>query len=93
VHETRVSSLPAYNYAELFNDHPGTYQDIATNDSVTKQIVDFIMNNPAYKDNTLIVVTEDDTQNGNNGPDVHSGTGMSGMSHRAGTGGVASAAV
>jgi PKD repeat protein len=69
-----ANGLPAYNYIELFNDHPGTYQDIPTNDSVTKQIVDFIMNNSAYKDNTLIVVTEDDTQNGNNGPDHVSNT-------------------
>jgi PKD repeat protein len=69
-----ANGLPAYNYVELFNDHPGTYQDIPTNDSVTKQIVDFIMNNSAYKDNTLIVVTEDDTQNGNNGPDHVSNT-------------------
>jgi PKD repeat protein len=68
------NGLPAYNYVELFNDHPGTYQDIPTNDAVTKQIVDFIMNNAAYKDNTLIVVTEDDTQNGNNGPDHVSNT-------------------
>jgi PKD repeat protein len=69
-----ANGLPAYNYVELFNDHPGTFQDIRTNDSVTKQIVDFIMNNSAYKDNTLIVVAEDDTQNGNNGPDHVSNT-------------------
>ncbi|MEO6702796.1 MAG: PKD domain-containing protein, partial [Jatrophihabitantaceae bacterium] len=68
------NGLPAYSYVELFNDHPGTYQDIPKNDSVTKQIVDSIMNNAAYKDNTLIVVTEDDTQNGNNGPDHVSNT-------------------
>jgi len=69
-----ANGLPAYSYVELFNDHPGTYQDIPKNDAVTKQIVDFIMNNAAYKDNTLIVVTEDDTQNGNNGPDHVSNT-------------------
>jgi PKD repeat protein len=69
-----TNGLPAYNYVELFNDHPGTFQDIPTNDAVTKQLVDFIMNNPSYKDNTLIVVTEDDTQNGNNGPDHVSNT-------------------
>ncbi len=69
-----ANGLPAYNYVELFNDHPGTFQDIPTNDSATKQIVDFIMNNPAYKGNTLIVITEDDTQNGNNGPDHVSNT-------------------
>ena len=69
-----ANGLPAYNYVELFNDHPGTFQDIPTNDSVTKQIVDFIMNNPAYSNNTLIVTTEDDTQNGNNGPDHVSNT-------------------
>jgi PKD repeat protein len=66
--------LPSYSYVELFNDHPGSYQDIPTNDSVTKQIVDSIMNNASYKDNTMIVVTEDDTQNGNNGPDHISNT-------------------
>jgi PKD repeat protein len=69
-----ANGLPVYSYVELFNDHPGTYQDIPKNDSVTKQIVDSIMNNAAYKDNTLIVVTEDDTQNGNNGPDHVSNT-------------------
>jgi hypothetical protein len=66
--------LPAYSYVELFNDHPGSFQDIPTNDAVTKQIVDSIMNNPSYKDNTVIVITEDDTQNGNNGPDHISNT-------------------
>ncbi len=66
--------LPAYSYVELFNDHPGTYQDIPTNDAVTKQITDSIMSNPSYKDNTVIIVTEDDTQNGNNGPDHVSNT-------------------
>jgi PKD repeat protein len=69
-----ANGLPSYNYVELFNDHPGTFQDIPTNDSVTNQIVNFIMSNPTYKDNTLIVITEDDTQNGNNGPDHVSNT-------------------
>ncbi len=66
--------LPAYNYVELFNDHPGTYQDIPTNDSTTNQIVTSIMSNPLYQNNTVIVVTEDDTQNGNNGSDHVSNT-------------------
>jgi PKD repeat protein len=69
-----ANGLPTYSYVELFNDHPGTYQDIPTNDAVTKQIVDSIVNNATYKDNTLIVVTEDDTQNGSNGPDHVSNT-------------------
>src|SRR5581483_7409257 len=69
-----ANGLPAYSYVELFNDHPGTFQDIPTNDSVTKQIVDTIMGNSAYANNTLIIVTEDDTQNGNNGPDHVSNT-------------------
>jgi PKD repeat protein len=69
-----ANGLPAYSYVELFNDHPGTYQDIPKNDAVTKQVVDFLMNNASYKDNTVIVVTEDDTQNGNNGPDHVSNT-------------------
>lgn len=66
--------LPTFSYVELFNDHPGTYQDIPKNDSATKQVVDSIMNNASYKDNTVIVVTEDDTQNGSNGPDHVSNT-------------------
>jgi PKD repeat protein len=69
-----TNGLPAYSYVELFNDHPGTFQDIPKNDSVTKQVVDFLMNNTAYADNTVIVVTEDDTQNGSNGPDHVSNT-------------------
>ncbi|MFE9558804.1 alkaline phosphatase family protein [Streptomyces sp. NPDC006703] len=66
--------MPAYNYVELFNDHPGTYQDVAGNDTATNNIVSSIMSNPTYKNNTLIVVTEDDTQNGSNGPDHVSNT-------------------
>jgi PKD repeat protein len=69
-----TNGLPAYNYVELFNDHPGTYQDIPGNDTATNTIVNAIENNATYKDNTLIVVTEDDTQNGNNGPDHVSNT-------------------
>jgi PKD repeat protein len=69
-----ANGLPAYSYVELFNDHPGTFQDIPTNDSVTNQVVNSIMSNSSYKDNTLIIITEDDTQNGNNGPDHVSNT-------------------
>ncbi|TDU01924.1 PKD repeat protein [Streptomyces sp. 846.5] len=69
-----TNGMPAYNYVELFNDHPGTYQDISGNDTATNNIVNSIMGNPTYKNNTLIVVTEDDTQNGSNGPDHVSNT-------------------
>ena len=69
-----TNGLPAYSYVELFNDHPGTYQDIAGNDTATNNVVNAIENNAAYKNNTLIVVTEDDTQNGNNGADHVSNT-------------------
>ena len=69
-----TNGLPAYNYVELFNDHPGTYQDIPTNDASTNQIVNAIEGNATYKNNTLIIVTEDDTQNGNNGADHVSNT-------------------
>lgn len=68
------NGLPAYNYVELFNDHPGTYQDISGNDAATNQIVTSLMSNPSYRDNTVIIVTEDDTQNGSNGPDHVSNT-------------------
>ena len=68
------NGLPAYSYVELFNDHPGTFQDIPKNDSSMNQIVSSIMGNASYKDNTVIVVTEDDTQNGSNGPDHVSNT-------------------
>jgi len=69
-----TNGMPAYNYVELFNDHPGTYQDIPGNDTATNNIVSAIENNATYKNNTLIVITEDDTQNGNNGPDHVSNT-------------------
>jgi PKD repeat protein len=69
-----TNGMPAYNYVELFNDHPGTYQDILGNDTATYNIVNAIENNATYKNNTLIIVTEDDTQNGNNGPDHVSNT-------------------
>lgn len=74
VNFVNTNGLPAYSYVELFNDHPGTYQDISGNDTATNNVVNSIMTNPSYKDNTLIVVTEDDTQNGNNGPDHVSNT-------------------
>ncbi|WP_281415437.1 PKD domain-containing protein [Actinospica durhamensis] len=69
-----TDGLPAYSYVELFNDHPGTYQDIPGNDTATNNVVNAIENNATYKNNTLIIVTEDDTQNGNNGPDHVSNT-------------------
>jgi PKD repeat protein len=69
-----TNGLPAYNYVELFNDHPGTFQDIQGNDTATNNIVNSIENNATYKNNTLIIITEDDTQNGNNGPDHVSNT-------------------
>ncbi len=69
-----TNGMPAYNYVELFNDHPDTYQDIPGNDTATNNIVSAIENNATYKNNTLIVITEDDTQNGNNGPDHVSNT-------------------
>ena len=74
LNSVKTNGLPAYSYVELFNDHPGTYQDIPVNDSETNTIVNSIMSNPSYKDNTLIVISEDDTQNGNNGPDHVSNT-------------------
>ena len=64
-----TNGLPAYNYVELFNDHPGTYQDIPGNDTATNNVVNAIENNATYKNNTLIVITEHDIQNGTNGPD------------------------
>jgi PKD repeat protein len=69
-----TNGLPAYSYVELFNDHPGTYQDIPGNDTATNNVVNAIENNATYKNNTLVIVTEDDTQNGNNGPDHVSNT-------------------
>ncbi|MBV9594058.1 MAG: hypothetical protein JO147_09760, partial [Actinobacteria bacterium] len=69
-----ANGLPVYSYVELFNDHPGSYQDIPTNDADTYNIVNFLMNNSTYKNNTVIIVTEDDTQNGNNGSDHVSNT-------------------
>ena len=69
-----TNGLPAYSYVELFNDHPGTYQDIPGNDTATNNVVNAIENNASYKNNTLIIVTEDDTQNGSNGADHVSNT-------------------
>ena len=62
--------LPTYSYVELFNDHPGSSQNIRLNDSVGLQHRQFDPGQPdVHQDNTLIIDTEDDTQNGNNGPD------------------------
>src|SRR6516165_11361746 len=74
LNSVKTNGLPAYSYVELFNDHPGSYQDIPVNDAETNTIVNSLMSNSAYKNNTLIVISEDDTQNGNNGPDHVSNT-------------------
>jgi len=66
--------LPTFSYVELFNDHPGTYQNITENDYQTYRIVEHIMNNSQWNQSTVIIVTEDDTQNGDNGPDHVSNT-------------------
>lgn len=66
--------LPTYSYVELFNDHPGSSQNVALNDSSAYNIVNTILGNSAYANNTLIIDTIDDTQNGNNGPDHVSNT-------------------
>lgn len=70
----KTYGLPAYSFVELFNDHPGTGQNIRENDAETFDIVNSLMSNARYKNNTLIIVTEADTQNGNNGPDHVSNT-------------------
>ena len=44
------------------------------NDKETYRIVSSLMGNSKYKNNTVIIVTEDDTQNGANGPDHVSNT-------------------
>jgi PKD repeat protein len=67
--------LPTYSYVELFNDHPGSAQNISLNDSSAYSIVQNILGSSSpYKDNTLIIDTIDDTQNGANGSDHVSNT-------------------
>jgi hypothetical protein len=66
--------LPAYSYVGLFNDHPGKAQNIPLNDVETYDIVQSLMSSRKYRKNTLIIVTEDDTQNGANGSDHVSNT-------------------
>jgi PKD repeat protein len=70
----KTDGLPAYSYVELFNDHPGSAQNIGLNDKETYRIVMSLMGNAKYKNNTVIIVTEDDTQNGANGSDHVSNT-------------------
>jgi PKD repeat protein len=59
---------------ELFNDHPGSSQNISLNDSSAYNIATSILGNSAYANNTVIINTLDDTQNGNNGADHVSNT-------------------
>jgi hypothetical protein len=68
--------LPTYSYVRLADDHPGdkcgqSYDTcIQWNDASLKLVVQDIMNATSpYRNNTVIAVTEDDTQNGANGPD------------------------
>ena len=71
--------LPTYTFIELFDDHPGNNCGsgqatcIKQNDAAMGQIVGAVENS-TYKSNTVIAVTEDDTQNGQNDKDhVNSG--------------------
>lgn len=73
--------LPTYTFAELFDDHPGgncgQSQSICIqwNDASMNLMVQAIMNNTSpYRNNTVIVVAEDETQDGQNGVDhINSG--------------------
>ncbi len=76
--------LPTYTFIELFDDHPGpscpgsgvTYDTcIQWNDASMNLITQDIFNSTSpYKDNTVVAISEDDTQNGQNGPDhINSG--------------------
>ncbi len=72
--------LPTYTEVELQDDHPGSYCGqpdpvcIQWNDAATNTVVSAILNSSTYKTNTVIVITEDDTQDGANGMDhVNSG--------------------
>lgn len=72
--------LPTYTFIELFNDHPGNNCEITQatcikdNDAAMNEIVSAVENNTAYKNNTVIAITEDDTQDGQNDLDhVNSG--------------------
>lgn len=70
--------LPAFTYVVLPNDHteggnagsphPGVY--IAVNDEATGRIVDAISHSPLWP-RSLVIVTEDDPQNGADHVDVH----------------------
>jgi hypothetical protein len=42
-----ANGLPPYSKVELVIHHPDTVQDIPMNDAVTKQVVDFNVNNAA----------------------------------------------
>jgi hypothetical protein len=70
--------LPTYTFIELFDDHPGSNcgssQTQATcikwNDQSMNLIVEDIMNGTSpYRNNTAIAISEDDTQDGQNGVD------------------------
>lgn len=71
--------LPTYTWIELFDDHPGpscpgsgvTYdQCIEWNDQSMNLITEDIYNATSpYKDNTVVAITEDETQDGQNGGD------------------------
>ena len=46
----KADGLPAYSYVELFNDHPGSSQNIGENDSETGAIVNALMGNASVPD-------------------------------------------
>ncbi len=66
--------LPTYTEVELQDDHPGSYCGqpdpvcIQWNDAATNVVVSAI-ENTTYASNTVIAITEDDSQQGQNGND------------------------
>ncbi|MGC8725115.1 MAG: PKD domain-containing protein [Thermoplasmata archaeon] len=77
INYVQTYGLPVWSYVELFNDHQGqtdtltgvTYPStIAINDAQTYRIVQYLEHSQ-YANNTMIVVTEDDTSGGANGHD------------------------
>ena len=73
-----LCDLPAFSYVVMPNDHtmggtadashPGVY--IAVNDEATGRVVDAISHSPLWPE-TLVIVTEDDPQNGADHVDLH----------------------
>jgi hypothetical protein len=76
-----INAVPQFNTVRFINDHtmglnlnmPTPFAQVADNDLATGMFVDYLSHSPIWKE-TLILIVEDDAQNGPDHVDAHRST-------------------